>query len=73
MRLVLFKVNHLGDNVVFLPVVQAIRRLRPDWRLTVITAAPERPLYLADVPGERFWTPPDRLSFHHAWRRPWVP
>lgn len=72
MRLVLFKVNHLGDNVVFLPVVQAIRRLRPDWRLTVITAAPERPLYLADVPGERIWTPPDRLSFHHAWRRPWV-
>lgn len=72
MRLVLFKVNHLGDNVVFLPVVQAIKRLRPDWRMTVITAAPELPLYAADLPAAQIWTAPSRLAFHHAWRKPWV-
>jgi len=72
MRVVLFKVNHLGDNVVFLPVVQTIRRLRPDWRITVITAAPELPLYAADVPEAQIWTAPSRLAFHHAWRRPWT-
>lgn len=72
MRVVLFKVNHLGDNVVFLPVVQTLRRLRPDWRIIVITAAPELPLYATDVPPRKIWTAPSRLAFHHAWRKPWV-
>lgn len=71
MRVVLFKVNHLGDSIVFLPVVQALRRRFPDWRLTVITAEPERPLYAADLPAEQIWTAPDRVTFNHSWRRPW--
>src|SRR5574343_1005413 len=72
MRVVLFKVNHLGDNVVFLPVVQTLRRLRPDWRITVVTAEPEVPLYAGDLTANRIWTSPSRLAFHHAWRQPWV-
>lgn len=72
MRVVLFKVNHLGDNVVFLPVVQTLQRLRPDWRLTVITAAPEAPLYRGGLPPAHVWTPPSRQAFHRCWRRPWV-
>lgn len=72
MRVVLFKVNHLGDNVVFLPVVQTLQRLRPDWRLTVVTAEPEAPLYRSLLPSDRVWTTPSRLAFHHAWRNPWT-
>jgi len=71
MRVVIFKVNHLGDNVVFLPIVQTLRRRFPDWRVTVITAEPERSLYTADLPPERIWTAPDRVHFNHSWRRPW--
>jgi ADP-heptose:LPS heptosyltransferase len=71
MRVVLFKVNHLGDSLVFLPVVQALRRRFPDWRLTVITAEPERALYAADLPPEQIWTAPGRVAFNHSWRRPW--
>lgn len=71
MRVVLFKVNHLGDNVVFLPVVQELRRRFPSWRLTVVTAEPERPLYAGALPPERIWTAPSRTAFNHAWRRPW--
>lgn len=72
MRVVLFKVNHLGDNVVFLPVVQTLRRLRPDWRITVLTAQPEQILYRGHLPAEQIWTPPNRLAFHHSWRNPFV-
>lgn len=71
MRVVLFKVNHLGDSLVFLPVVQALRRRCPDWRLTVITAEAERPVYAGDLPPERIWTAPGRTVFNHSWRRPW--
>ncbi|MEY2880575.1 MAG: hypothetical protein RLZZ15_2955 [Verrucomicrobiota bacterium] len=71
MHLAIFKVNHLGDNVVFLPVVQALRRLRPDWRLTVVTAPHVADLYAAAVPRERLITVrPDDLK--RAWRRPWI-
>lgn len=71
MRVVIFKVNHLGDNVVFLPGVQALRRRFPAWRITVVTAEPERPLYAGALPPERIWTAPGRVAFNHSWRRPW--
>lgn len=70
MNLAIFKTNHLGDNVVFLPVVQALRRLRPDWHITLITAPHVVDLYAADVPPEALLTvDPERLK--RAWRRPW--
>jgi ADP-heptose:LPS heptosyltransferase len=70
MHLLIFKVNHLGDNVVFLPVVQSLRRLYPHWRLTVVTAPHVAALYQADV-AERdlLLAQPDR--FNSAWKRPW--
>ncbi len=71
MRVILFKVNHLGDNLVFLPVAQALRRRFPAWQLTVITVESERSLYAADLPRERIWTAPGRIAFNHNWRRPW--
>ncbi len=71
MRVVIFKVNHLGDNVVFLPVVQELARRFPAWRITVVTAEPERALYAATLPPDRIWTAPSRTTFNHCWRRPW--
>lgn len=71
MRVVLFKVNHFGDNIVFLPVVQELRRRFPAWEMTLITAEAERPLYAGTLPTERIWTAPSRVTFNHSWRRPW--
>jgi ADP-heptose:LPS heptosyltransferase len=71
MRVVLFKVNHLGDNVVFLPIVRELRRRFPLWRITVVTAEAERPLYASTLPAERIWTAADRETFNRSWRRPW--
>ena len=70
-RIALFKVNHLGDNLVFLPVVQALRRLRPDWPLTLITAPQVAALYAADVDPAHLWTA-GAEELKRAWRRPWV-
>ncbi|RFC44260.1 MAG: heptosyltransferase-2/heptosyltransferase-3 [Verrucomicrobia bacterium] len=70
MHLLILKVNHLGDNVVFLPVVQTLRRLYPDWRLTVVTAPQVAALYQADVAeSDLLLVRPDR--FNTAWKRPW--
>jgi ADP-heptose:LPS heptosyltransferase len=71
MHVGIFKTNHLGDNVVFLPVVQALRRLRPQWRITLITAPPVAPLYEADVTTSDLLTiDPDAMK--RAWRSPAV-
>lgn len=70
MNVAIFKTNHLGDNVVFLPVAQALRRLRPTWRITLLTAPRVTELYQADLPPENLLTTdPERLK--RAWRSPW--
>ena len=66
MNVVIFKLNHLGDNVVFLPVVQTLRARFPDWRLTVITSPGEAPLY--EGSADAVWTNP-KLRFDKCWRR----
>ena len=52
-RVIIFKVNKLGDNVVFLPVVQMIRQIRPDWRLLIVTSPVASPLYNAERSGNQ--------------------
>jgi ADP-heptose:LPS heptosyltransferase len=70
MNLAIFKTNHLGDNVVFLPVVQTLRRLRPTWRITLLTAPQVAELYQAAIAPENLLTvDPEHLK--RAWRRPW--
>lgn len=71
MNVVIFKFNHLGDNVVFVPVVQAIRRLRPDWNLTLLTTPGEAALYEGTLAPQRILTYP-KQGFDKAYRRPWV-
>lgn len=71
MHLAFFKASHLGDNLVFLPVVQEWRRRRPAWKLTVLTAPHTAALYSSDVAAEDLLTAaPEELKF--AWRRPWL-
>ena len=70
MHLLILKVNHLGDNVVFLPVVQALRRQYPQWRLTVVTAPHVAALYEADIAREDLLTSTPE-AFKNAWQRPW--
>jgi ADP-heptose:LPS heptosyltransferase len=71
MRIAIFKFNHLGDNVVFVPAVQALRRLHPDWHLTVMTTPNEADLYGGPLgPQEILVSPKQR--FDKSYRRPWT-
>ena len=69
MNLAIIKTNHLGDNVVFLPVVQELRRRFPDWRLTLLTAPRVAELYTADIAPENLLTV-EPAALQRAWRRP---
>jgi heptosyltransferase-2 len=70
MRIVVFKLNHLGDNLVFLPGLQALRARFPDWRLTIITTPAERVLYEQLTPADEILTC-EKLRFDKCWHRPW--
>ncbi len=70
MNLVVFKFVQLGDNVVFLPVIQTLRARFPDWRITVLTTPREAELYAASIPPEELLTAP-QLRFNSSWKRPW--
>ena len=69
MNVLVFKVNKLGDNVVFLPVIQGIRRYRPDWRLLLFTNSLAVPLY-GEAGEMEEYVVRDRGRFLSAWRKP---
>ena len=69
MNVLVFKVNKLGDNVVFLPVIQAIRRYRPNWKLLLFTNSLAVPLYGPPREHEQYVIC-DRDPFLQAWHRP---
>jgi ADP-heptose:LPS heptosyltransferase len=69
LRVALFKTNYLGDNVVFVPVAQELRRVRPGWRITLITSPNEAPLYEGCIPKDDILTV-GPLEMKEAWRRP---
>jgi ADP-heptose:LPS heptosyltransferase len=68
-NILVFKVNKLGDNVVFLPVIQAIRRYRPEWNLLLFTNSLAVPLYGPLRENEQYVVC-DRGPFLSAWREP---
>ena len=70
MRLLIFKVNQLGDNVVYLPVVQHLHRALADADITVFTSPLAAPLYTTTCPGVEVHTFAT-TTFNGAWRRPW--
>jgi ADP-heptose:LPS heptosyltransferase len=70
-NLVVLKVNHLGDNVVFVPAIQSLRRLFPDWHITLLTTPNEASLYGGPLgPQEVLVCPKGR--FDKSYRTPWV-
>jgi ADP-heptose:LPS heptosyltransferase len=70
MRVVIFKFNHLGDNVVFVPVVQALRQRRPDWQVTLLTTPLEAALYGGPLGPQETLVCPKR-AFDKSYQRPW--
>lgn len=84
MKVAIFKVNQLGDNVVFLPIVQALRRLYPDWELALFTSPTAAPLYSGLIEPSRLrvertedfngaWKNPSRLRSLWQWLRDFGP
>jgi ADP-heptose:LPS heptosyltransferase len=70
MKILVFKLNSLGDNVVFVPVIQALRSRFPDWRITLLTTPNEAELYGGPLgPQERIIY--EKSRFNGAYKRPW--
>ncbi len=69
MKLAIFKVNQLGDNVIFLPVVQELRKRLPEWELLMITSPVAADLFAADIPKSRMLAMGTR-EFNGAWKHP---
>lgn len=70
MHLLIFKINQLGDNVVYLPVVQELRKKLGDWKITVFTSPVAEPLYRTACPGVEVSTFKTR-DLNGSWRKPW--
>ena len=70
MNVVVFKFNHLGDNVVFVPALQALRRQCPDWRITLLTTPKVAELYGGPLGPQEVLVWPKR-RFDRSPRRPW--
>jgi ADP-heptose:LPS heptosyltransferase len=70
MNVVVFKLNSLGDNVVFVPAIQAMRKQFPHWRITLVTTPFESELYGGSLrPQEKIVS--SKAAFNNAYRRPW--
>lgn len=70
MTLLVFKVNQLGDNVVYLPVVQSLVTAHPGWRVVVLTSPTAARLYEACCPNVELRVF-ETAKFNGAWRQPW--
>lgn len=69
MNLLVFKVNQLGDNLTFLPVVQQWRRTRPQDALTVFTSPVAAALYGGPLAPHQVVSR-ERRDFNRSWRDP---
>lgn len=67
--LLIFKVNQLGDNVVYLPVVQSLVANNPEWRIVVLTSPTATRLYEVCCPEVEVISY-ETAGFNGAWRRP---
>ncbi len=69
-RVLILRMNHLGDMIHLMPTVREIRRQRPDWRLELITGPWNRELVkIYDLFDEvHYWTP-DVVQYHRGNRK----
>jgi ADP-heptose:LPS heptosyltransferase len=71
MNVLAFKLSPIGDTVMFLPVVQTLRRLKPQWKLTVCTTPVCASLFRPCLPEADIWAE-DRAKLQKVWRRPYA-
>jgi len=69
-NIVIFKLSPLGDTVMMLPVVQTLRRLHPDWRITVFATPATAALFRDTVRGDDLVVM-NSVALKRCWRRPW--
>ena len=69
-KLIVFRVNQLGDNVVYLPVVQSLAAAHPEWKIVVLTSSTAARLYEVCCPQVELRVF-GASNFTGAWRRPW--
>lgn len=69
MNLLLFKVSTLGENILFTPVVQELKRRFPDTHVTLFTGQDCGPLYAGPLAPTRIHAV-DRTAFHSSWKNP---
>jgi ADP-heptose:LPS heptosyltransferase len=69
-NIVVFKLSPLGDTVMFLPVVQTLRRLQPGWRVTVL-ATPATAALFRETVSPTDLVVCERPELQKCWRRPW--
>ncbi len=69
MKLLIFKANQLGDNIVFLPVVQWLDKALPDARIAVVTSPVAAALYEHCAPRVQVMQEPT-VAFNNAWMNP---
>lgn len=69
MNLLIFKVNQLGDNVVYLPLVQQLATRFPHWRITVMTSPAAAPLYEVACPQTSVLSHATQ-DFNASWKNP---
>jgi ADP-heptose:LPS heptosyltransferase len=67
--LLIFKVNQLGDNVVFLPLVQSLFARLSDWKIRLVTSPVAAPLYRTTLPQIELIVH-ETGPFNRAWRHP---
>ena len=70
MNVVIFKLNNLGDNIVLVPAIQALRRRCPEWHLTLLTTPAAAELYGGPLGPQELLVSPKR-SFDKSYRAPW--
>jgi ADP-heptose:LPS heptosyltransferase len=69
MRLLIYKVNQIGDSVVFLPVIQWLRNQMPELEVTLFTSVQAAPLY-AGLMDEGQLHAFDKNAFNTSWKHP---
>jgi ADP-heptose:LPS heptosyltransferase len=69
MKILIFKFSPIGDTVMFLPVLQELRRLKPDWEITVCTTPACAGLFAPQLDRRNIWAE-DREVFRRSVRRP---
>jgi heptosyltransferase-2 len=69
MRCLIFKINQLGDNVVFLSSLQELLKRDSDCQISLVTSPLAAPLYQTTLPQIRLLTYPT-TDFNSAWKNP---